>query len=95
MTSFPVGRECLVQLPALAKKSPAVASGARGSDAPLLPGIGFLADGQNGYVDTPPPVLGPRTAEVLREIGLDDREIKRLVEAGVAAMPLSPPETTR
>jgi crotonobetainyl-CoA:carnitine CoA-transferase CaiB-like acyl-CoA transferase len=52
-----------------------------------LPGIGFLADGQNGYVDTPPPVLGQHTAEVLREIGLDDGEIERLVEAGVAAMP--------
>lgn len=52
-----------------------------------LPGVGFLAQGNNGYVDSPPPELGEHSIETLREIGVEDAEIERLLETGVIAAP--------
>jgi formyl-CoA transferase len=48
-----------------------------------LPGVGFLAQGSNGYVDSPPPELGEHSVQTLREIGVEDAEIQRLLAAGV------------
>ena len=48
-----------------------------------VPGVGFLAGGKNGYVASPPPVLGEHTLEVLREAGLPDQEITDLQDAGI------------
>jgi CoA:oxalate CoA-transferase len=62
-----------VDIPALGREYP-------------VPGVGFLAGGKNGYVESPPPVLGEHTLEVLREAGLPDQEIADLQEAGVVSM---------
>jgi crotonobetainyl-CoA:carnitine CoA-transferase CaiB-like acyl-CoA transferase len=48
--------------------------------------VGFLAGGKNGYVESPPPVLGEHTVEVLREAGLSDEEISNLKESGVVSI---------
>lgn len=52
-----------------------------------LPGVGFLAQGNNGYVDSPPPELGEHSIETLREIGVEDAEIERLLDAGIIKAP--------
>jgi crotonobetainyl-CoA:carnitine CoA-transferase CaiB-like acyl-CoA transferase len=52
-----------------------------------LPGVGFLAQGVNGYVDSPPPELGEHSFETLREIGVEDAEIERLLAAGIIKAP--------
>jgi len=51
-----------------------------------VPGVGFLAGGKNGYVESPPPVLGEHTLEVLSETGLSAQEIEELQEAGVVSI---------
>jgi CoA:oxalate CoA-transferase len=51
-----------------------------------VPGVGFLAGGKNGYVESPPPVLGEHTVEVLREAGLSDEEISGLQKSGVVSI---------
>ncbi|MFT5691563.1 MAG: CoA:oxalate CoA-transferase [Oceanicoccus sp.] len=62
-----------VDIPALGREYP-------------VPGVGFLAGGKNGHVESPPPVLGEHTFEVLRETGLSDREITELHDAGVVSV---------
>jgi crotonobetainyl-CoA:carnitine CoA-transferase CaiB-like acyl-CoA transferase len=52
-----------------------------------VPGVGFLAEGENGHVDLPPPVLGQHSIEVLRGVGVDDAELDRLLETGVIMTP--------
>ena len=51
-----------------------------------VPGVGFLAGGKNGYVESPPPMLGEHTADALKEVGLSDQEITELQEAGVVGV---------
>ena len=48
-----------------------------------LPGVGFLAGGQNGYVESPPPALGEHTIEVLKAHGISPEQIAELSSAGV------------
>jgi hypothetical protein len=38
-------------------------------------------------VDSPPPELGEHSIEILREIGVDDAEIERLLAAGIIKSP--------
>ena len=51
-----------------------------------VPGVGFLAGGKNGYVESPPPVLGEHTVEVLKEAGLSDEQISGLQASGVVSI---------
>ena len=52
-----------------------------------LPGVGFLAGGQNGYVESPPPALGEHTIEVLKAHGISPEQIAELSSAGVIGAP--------
>ncbi len=51
-----------------------------------VPGVGFLAGGKNGYVESPPPVLGEHTVEVLKEAELSDEQISGLQASGVVSI---------
>ena len=51
-----------------------------------VPGVGFLAGGKNGHVESFPPLLGEHTLEVLKEAGLSDEDISDLQETGVISI---------
>ena len=51
-----------------------------------VPGVGFLAGGKNGHVESPPPLLGEHTLEVLKEAGLSDVDISGLQKTGVISI---------
>jgi crotonobetainyl-CoA:carnitine CoA-transferase CaiB-like acyl-CoA transferase len=48
-----------------------------------LPGIPMQFSASPGAIRRPPPHLGEHSVEVLREAGLDDGAIQRLIEQGV------------
>jgi crotonobetainyl-CoA:carnitine CoA-transferase CaiB-like acyl-CoA transferase len=48
-------------------------------------GTGFMFAHDGPGVDQPPPRLGQHTAEVLRQLGYSDAEVRELQQAGVAA----------
>jgi CoA:oxalate CoA-transferase len=46
-------------------------------------GAGFQLAGQQVPIESPPPILGEHTADILHRLGYDDTEVERLRADGV------------